>query len=109
MSENVQFWESLLRESSKRTKQSESAVIFVGNSKSGKSSIIKQFCEKDKDSSRDGDEIISYYYFNLSNFDENAQNVESGRVSVWSLDEKSFGDFSDVVMDPTTLDNVRIL
>jgi hypothetical protein len=45
----------------------------------------------------------------LSNFDENAQNIESRRVSVSSLDEKSFEDFSDVVMDPTKLGNVIIL
>jgi GTPase SAR1 family protein len=111
MSENIKFWENILRESSKRTKQCSTSVLFIGNSNSGKTSIIKQFCEKDKTNSvgRETCEIISYDYFNISDlgFEDDHQSVEiSGRVNVWAMSDNSFDNYADIVLDPIRAEKV---
>jgi GTPase SAR1 family protein len=92
--EHIQYWENLLNQSSKRTRQLEGSVILIGGKGSGRATLLHSFCEKSVQHSKQ--EIISYDYFNAY---DNEDIESTSRVNVWSLDEETFPLFSQIVRD----------
>lgn len=83
-----EYWENILYQSSKRVKEIEGSILFLGDKGSGKSNILNNYCEKQN---KLNNEIISYDYFLSSDFDD--VNLTS-RINVWSFNEFNYLIFS---------------
>ena len=104
------LWETLLRESSKRSKLPEGTVLFFGNMGCGKNVLLEKFCSSNLDTKTSGigrgkAEVISYNFFNAADADDGPVDQESvSRVSVWSFNNQTFGGALDIVLNPTKIE-----
>ncbi len=72
MSSSVNIWETLLRDSSKRGRLPEGAILFVGNSGCGKSSLVRRLCAQGTEGDIAGNsiDILRYDSFVAGDIDE---------------------------------------
>lgn len=108
------LWESLLKESSKRTRQSRAVSTWFGDINVGKNSVISKFCtdsttelsEKEQTSVpgiRSIKEILSYSYLDVDDVDSDSYS----RVDIWSVNDKTFDESVENVVRPLESDKVR--
>lgn len=102
------LWSQLLRESSKRPKQPQATCVLVGDIGSGKNSLLDKICNNKSLSNKNGNEIISYNYLDIS--DEGLEDIENvSRINIWTISDKSFDQSFDVLVNPKITDSVSIL
>lgn len=109
----MNLWETILRESSKRSRLPEGTVIFFGNSSCEKDKLVEKFCVIDSNAeiTRAKTEILSYDFFHaIDSSDDGPVDVESvTRVSLWSLNNQVFKGALDVVLDPSKIEKLVIM
>ena len=113
----VNLWSSILERSSGRVMgppASDAALVLVGHRGSGKRSLVKQLCERDRmETSRapadiGGNALLTYDYFDVD--DRPLNNVGPRRVHVWAANEmifeKSYDIFKGSIQEHKNVSNV---
>lgn len=111
MSTSVNIWETLLRDSSKRGRLPEGAILFVGNSGCGKSSLVRRLCAQGAEAEvmSNSPDILRYDSFVAGDSDEGlSDNLSSTRVGVWSASEMTFQDTATAVVAPNSVEKFVI-
>lgn len=110
MAEHSNLWETILRDSTKRSRLPEGTILFIGESCSGKNELVEKLTSVDsKQSNRSKTEILSYCFFHATDPDEGPVDIETAtRINLWSLGDQAFG-ASDLVLDPTKLERAVIM
>jgi len=111
--ESLNLWETILSESSKRSRLPEGTVIFMGSNSCEKEKLIEKFCVADANGGlgRAKTEILSYdFFYAVDPSDDGPVDEESvTRVSLWSLNEQAFRGALEVVLDPSKIERLVIM
>jgi len=116
MPEDLNLWESLLRENSKRSKIPEGNVLFVGELSCKKNSLLEKFCVSVPQTSVSNSgtlsantELISYKYVNVNEIDDSQSDLDaSNRIHLWALNEFVFKNALDLVFKPEKQERVEL-
>eukprot|EP01041_Mallomonas_annulata_P007060 gene7060-14364_t len=106
------LWETILRESSKKTRSPEGTVIFCGNKGCAKEKIIEKFCVTEANGVRPKTEVLSYDFFHAVDPSENDGPVDLesvNRVNLWSLSNLAFYGALEVVLNPSKVEKLVLV
>lgn len=96
------LWESFLRESSKRAHIPESTCIIVGDSFSGKKSMLASLAALSEDANS-YHEIAKYNFFEI---EESYFEGGTAKVGLWAMDEMLFDESQKIFEISQLLDKV---
>lgn len=106
------LWTDLLKQSTNRGTSNEAFVVLVGDIETNKRTILSYLCGSTTGANQTYDEIffslvenINYDYFEI----EDPAAELSIKVNVWSLDQRLFQSFPDIVKIRSSGQRVRTI